>query len=336
MEFFKKTPSIPFMANRKWFYGISTVLMVGTLVLLLTRGLNFGIDFTGGTVVEVGYEDTVDIADVRAVLGRQGFDGAQVQYFGTAHDVLIRLPADHDEAGADLSDRVMAALRSDFGEVLASGGSADAQLCRSDGGIGECSVQMRRVEFVGPQVGRELAEQGGLAMLYALIGILIYVTWRFEWHFAAGSVAALVHDTVITVGIFSLFQWNFDLTILAAVLATIGYSLNDTIVIFDRIRENFRRLRKGGVVEIMNISLNQTLRRTLLTGITTLLVLLAMFFLGGEVLRGFALCLIIGIIVGTYSSIYVASPVALWLGVTRESLLPVKKEGAEADADGRP
>ncbi|MDD9855248.1 MAG: protein translocase subunit SecF, partial [Gammaproteobacteria bacterium] len=193
-------------------------------------------------------------------------------------------------------------------------------------------VQMRRVEFVGPQVGDELANQGGLAMLYALIGVLVYVTFRFEWRFAVGSVIALAHDVLVTVGIFSLFQFEFSLPVLAAVLAVIGYSLNDTIVVYDRIRENFRKMRKHGAVDIINISINQTLPRTVLTSLTTLFVVLTLLIFGGEVIRGFAIALFIGVVVGTYSSVFVASPVVLALGITREDMLPVKKEGEDAPA----
>ena len=200
--------------------------------------------------------------------------------------------------------------------------------------LGECKVQMRRVEFVGPQVGGELTEKGGLAMIYALIGILIYVAWRFEWRFAVGAVAALVHDVLITISIFSLFGLEFSLPVLAALLAVIGYSLNDTIVVFDRIRENFRKMRKGGALEVMNSSINQTLRRTILTSLTTLLVVVTLLLIGGEVIKGFSFALFIGILVGTYSSIFIASPVVLGLGISREDMLPVKKE--EAEADGLP
>ncbi|MDH3689029.1 MAG: protein translocase subunit SecF, partial [Gammaproteobacteria bacterium] len=224
-------------------------------------------------------------------------------------------------------------LRAVYGEQLSETQQDRVQKCRGGSGeVADCAVQMRRVEFVGPQVGKELTEDGGLAMIYALIGILIYVAWRFEWRFAVGSVVALVHDVVVTIGIFSLLQMEFSLPVLAAVLAVIGYSLNDTIVVFDRIRENFRKIRKGTTVEIMNKSINQTLRRTLLTSLTTLLVLITLFLLGGEVIHGFAAALMIGVVVGTYSSIFVASPTVLYLGVSREDMMPVKKEGAELDA----
>lgn len=227
----------------------------------------------------------------------------------------------------------MEVLRKPLGERLSGSSTGDRQTCMVGGSseVTNCEVQMRRVEFVGPQVGQELTEQGTMAMIYALIGILIYVAWRFEWRFAVGSVVALIHDVIITVGVFSVLGLEFSLPVLAAVLAVIGYSLNDTIVVFDRIRENFRKMRRGDTIEIMNSSINQTLRRTILTSITTMLVVLTLFFLGGEVIHGFSAALMVGIIVGTYSSIYVASPVVLGLGITREDMAVVKKEGAEMD-----
>ncbi len=231
-----------------------------------------------------------------------------VQHFGTARDVLIRIPPHSDLSSAELSDNLVKALRAE-----------------------DSAVEMRRQEFVGPQVGEELTEDGGLAMIYALICILIYVALRFEYRFAIGSVAALIHDVLITIGFFALFQIEFDLTVLAAVLAVIGYSLNDTIVVFDRIRENFRKMRKGTAEEVVNHSLNQTLSRTLMTSITTLLVLIALYTFGGELIRGFATALIVGVLIGTYSSIYVASASALALGISKEDLMPVEKEGAEME-----
>ncbi|HED14806.1 MAG TPA: protein translocase subunit SecF [Gammaproteobacteria bacterium] len=306
-EIFKTTTTIDFMGRRKVAMGISGLVILIGIIALIVRGLNFGIDFTGGTLVEVAYQKPVAISDVRQNLKQAGMDKALVQYFGTSEDVLIRLPTTAKQSNAKLSNAVMTALRAD-----------------------NAKVEMRRVEFVGPQVGKELADQGTLAMLYALIGILIYVAWRFEWRFAVGSVVALVHDVLITVGFFSLFQLEFTLPVLAAILAVIGYSLNDTIVVFDRIRENFRKLRKMETAELMNRSINETLRRTVLTSLTTLLVLLALYFLGGEVMLGFALALIIGVVVGTYSSIFIASPITLMLGVSRENLTPVKKNDGGA------
>jgi preprotein translocase subunit SecF len=275
----------------------------------MARGLHLGIDFTGGTLIEVAYEQNADIPAIREVLEKDGFGGAAVQQFGTARDVLIRLPQMAEGQSKKVSDDVFALLSK----------AVDGK------------VQLRRVEFVGPQVGDELTEDGFLAVLVSLIAILIYVALRFEWRFALGSVIALIHDVTITVGLFALLQIEFDLPVLAAVLAVIGYSLNDTIVVYDRIRENFRKLRKGEPVDIIDVSLNQTLSRTLMTSFTTVLVLLALFFLGGEIIHGFAFALLVGVIVGTYSSIYVASAAALMLGVSKADLMPVKKEGVVDD-----
>ncbi len=303
MRFLSETPTFDFMRHRRLWMFISTAFVLLALGSLALRGLALGIDFTGGTVVEVGYPKPVDVGVVRQALQRAGFGDAVVQHFGTSKDVLVRLPPAPGRSKADLSTRVLRALQ----------------------GTGE--VKLRRVEFVGPQVGEELTEKGGLAMLGALAGILLYVMIRFEKRFALGAVLALVHDSLITVGFFSLTGMEFDLTVLAAVLAVIGYSLNDTIVVFDRIRENFRKMRKGATVEVVNAAINQTLSRTLMTSLTTLLVLFALAFLGGEAVHGFAVALIVGIVVGTYSSIYVASSLALALGVSRKDLMPVKKEG---------
>ncbi|WP_019593018.1 protein translocase subunit SecF [Thioalkalivibrio sp. ALM2T] len=301
---------IDFLGKRKITIAISLVLIIISVALLATRGLNFGIDFTGGTLVEVGYPEAVELDPIRDTLSAGGFSGAQVQTFGTSRDVLIRLPpSEDDDDPAMLSNRVLNALQ--------DGGPSDPDL--------------RRVEFVGPAVGEELREQGGLAMIYALAGILIYVAVRFEWRFSIGSVLALVHDVLITLGIFSLLQMEFDLGVLAAVLAVIGYSLNDTIVVYDRIRENFRVLRKQSTEQVMNNAVNKTLARTIVTSLTTLLVLLSLAILGGAALQNFSIALIIGVVVGTYSSIFIAATAALMLGVDRQVLLPVKKEGAEED-----
>jgi preprotein translocase subunit SecF len=308
MQIFKKTTHIDFLGSRKLALIFSSVLIVIALVSLLMRGLSLGIDFTGGTLVEVGFSKPVDLADVRSSLSDDGFDEAVVQHFGTSRDVLVRLAPREDMESAVLSDRAFAAMS-----------KVDEK------------ADLRRVEFVGPQVGDELTEDGGLAMLYALIGILIYVGLRFEYRFAVGSVIALVHDVIITIGVFSLFQVEFDLPVLAAVLAVIGYSLNDTIVVYDRIRENFRKIRKGTAQEIINTSINQTLSRTLITSSTTLLVLIALFVFGGEIIHGFALALIVGVGIGTYSSIYVASTAVVMMGVSKADLMPVQKEGKEGE-----
>ena len=297
------TSNIDFMGGRRIALVCSTVLIVFSLGSLVTRGLNFGLEFTSGNLLEVSYAGEADLADIRATLNEEGFDNPLVQNFGTVSDVLVRLPPqDAEEAGAT-RDRILAALQAS-----------------------DPSAELRRFEFVGPQVGEELTEQGGLAMLIALILIFIYVMLRFRWKFAAGTISALVHDVIILVGFFSIFGFGFDLTILAAILATIGYSLNDTIVVFDRIRENFRVIRRGSAEEIINASINQMLGRTLITSLTTLLVLLCLFLLGGESVSGFALALIVGVMVGTYSSIYVASAAALALDVSPVDLLPPKRD----------
>lgn len=311
MQILQRKSDFDFMGKRKLAVILSALLVLIALGSLLTRGLSFGIDFTGGTLVEVGYPEAVELSRVRGALEEGGFGDALVQHFGSPRDVLVRLAPSAEEDSAKLSDRAFAALK--------QAGSGEATL--------------RRVEFVGPQVGDELTEDGGLAMLYALIGILVYVALRFEYRFAVGSVIALVHDVVITLGVFSIFQIEFDLTVLAALLAVIGYSLNDTIVVFDRIRENFRKIRKGSAMEVVNSSLNQTLSRTLMTSLTTLLVLVALFVFGGEIIHSFAFALIIGVLIGTYSSIYVASTAALMLGISKADLMPVVKEGAEVDAE---
>ena len=309
MQILNRDLNIDFMSKRKLAMFFSLALIIVSLGSLLTRGLALGIDFTGGTLIEVGYQEAVEIQPLRSALKEAGFAEALVQHFGTASDVLVRLAPREGEDRAELSSRVLEVLST------ATAGTPD----------------MRRVEYVGPQVGDELTEDGGLAVLFALIAILIYVSLRFEYRFATGSVIALIHDVVITLGVFSLFQIEFDLSVLAAILAVIGYSLNDTIVVFDRIRENFRRIRKKTPEEVTNISINQTLTRTLITSITTLIVLIALFVLGGEVIHSFALALIIGVVVGTYSSIYVASATTLALGVSRADMLVPTKEAAEQD-----
>ncbi|MEE2804397.1 MAG: protein translocase subunit SecF [Pseudomonadota bacterium] len=333
MQFLKHEPKIDFLGRRRQAVIVSALLITISIASLGFRGLAFGIDFSGGTLVEVAYDDIVRTSEVREILDRAGFPSAVVQYFGTSKDILVRLPASVVENAAEVSSAIMVALREPYLETLTTSPEGGLQQCLSSSGSSQqCAVQMRRVEFVGPQVGEELTEKGGLAMLYALLGILIYVAWRFEWRFAIGAVIALIHDVVITVGVFSVFGLEFSLPVLAAVLAVIGYSLNDTIVVFDRVRENFRKIRRGTPVSIMNVSVNQTLSRTLLTSLTTLLVVLTLLIIGGEVIKGFATALLVGVLIGTYSSIFVANPAVLVLGISREDMLPVKKEGAEADA----
>lgn len=309
MQILKSKLNIKFMAGRKLAMMFSIVLILTSIFSIFSQGLSLGIDFTGGTLVEVGYQDAAELQKVRKALADKGFTDATAQHFGSPRDVLVRLAPREDVSSADLSNRAFDTIDNLAGKA-----------------------ELRRVEFVGPQVGDELTEQGGLAMLYALIGILIYVALRFEYRFAVGSVIALVHDVLITIGVFSLFQIEFDLPVLAAVLAVIGYSLNDTIVVYDRIRENFRRLRKGTPEQIIDTSLNQTLSRTLVTSLTTLLVLAALFIFGGEIIHGFAFALIVGVVIGTYSSIYVASSAVLYLGISKADLMEVKKEGAELDS----
>jgi preprotein translocase subunit SecF len=309
MRLFKNVTSFDFMGKRKVAMIASTLVILISLVSTFTQGLKLGIDFTGGTLIEVGYKQAAELETIRSALAGAGFNDSTVQHFGTNRDVLIRLAPQEEKSSAELSNQVI---------TLLNAGQAEP-------------VDLRRVEFVGPQVGEELTNDGGLAMLYALIFILIYVGFRFEYRFALGSILALVHDVIITVGMFSIFQVEFDLPVLAAILAVIGYSLNDTIVVYDRIRENFRKMRKGSATEIINASLNQTLHRTIITSLTTALVLLALFLFGGEIIHGFALALLIGVGVGTYSSMYVASASVLMLGISKADLMPVKKEGAEID-----
>ena len=309
MRFIPESTNIDFLGRRKLALILSILVMIVCAGSLLLRGMNLGLDFTGGTVLEVSYPTAVDIGNVREALSAAGFNDAQAQHFGTASEILIRIAPREGLNTADISTKALNALQ-----------TADSE------------VQMRRVEFVGPQVGDELVEDGGLAMLYALIGILIYIWLRFEWRLAVGTIAATIHDVVFTIGVFSIFQLDFDLTVLASVLAVIGYSVNDTVVVLDRIRENFRKMRKGSPVEVMNASINQTLSRTLMTSLTTLLAVIILFVFGGPAVHNFALALIIGIVVGTYSSIYIASAVALMLGLSREDLLPRAKE----EADDRP
>ena len=273
------------------------------------RGLQMGIDFTGGTLIEIGYQKPADLTVLRKTLDEAGFGDATVQNFGTAKDVLIRLKLHEGVSSADLSSKVLEAINKTTVEP----------------------ASVRRVEFVGPQVGDDLAEDGFLALLYSTIGILIYIAWRFEWKFSTGAVIATIHDVVVTLGFFSILGLEFDLTVLAAVLALIGYSLNDTIVVYDRIRENFRLMRNKSTEEIMNISVNVTLSRTIMTSLTVILVLVSLFFLGGEVLRGFSIVLLFGVFFGTYSSIFIASPMALILGVSPEDLMIPVKEGADID-----
>lgn len=303
------TKNINFIGNRKIALTFSAILTIISIVSLAVRGLEMGIDFTGGTLVEIGYQKSVDLTQLRKTLNESGFGDATVQNFGSAKDVLIRLKPQEGVTSKDLSDKVL--------EVLNKATDSPASL--------------RRVDYVGSQVGDDLAEDGFLALLYSTIGILIYVAWRFEWKFSAGAVLATFHDVIVTLGLFSVLGLEFDLTVLAAILALIGYSLNDTIVVYDRIRENFRAMRKESVEQIMNISINSTLSRTIMTSITVILVLVALFFLGGQTIHNFSIALLFGVIFGTYSSIFIASPMALIFGISPEDLMIPVKEGAEID-----
>lgn len=300
-----RVPNYDFMAVRHVAMAVSLFLVVGSLVSLAVKGLNLGIDFTGGTLVEVSYEQPVELGEVRRNLASGAFGGAQVQYLGGVNNVLVRLPPRDGDDLAQLSDQILAALRAD---------GSDARL--------------RRVEFVGPQVGDELTRDGSLALLWALGGILVYVAFRFHWQFALGAVVAVIHDAIITVGFFSVTGREFDLTVLAAVLAVIGYSLNDTIVIFDRVRELFRRTRKEGVIDILNKAVNLCLTRTITTNVTVVLVLLALLSVGGEIIRGFSIALLLGVVVGTYSTMYIASPLLLIFRLTRQDMSEPVRENA--------
>ncbi len=301
--------TIDFLGKRKLAMIVSALLLLVSIISLAINGLKLGIDFTGGTLVEIGFEQSADLPKIRSALKENGFPDATVQHFGSAKEVLIRIKPKDNLSSSELSTKVFEVVNKNLDKP----------------------GKLRRVEFVGPQVGDELAEDGGLALLYSMFAILLYVAWRFEHKFALGSVGALIHDVLITLGFFSILQMEFDLTVLAAILAVIGYSLNDTIVVYDRIRENFRKLRKGSSEQIMNVSLTQTLSRTLMTSVTTILVLIALAFLGGEIIHNFAIALLIGVIIGTYSSIFIASPIVLALGVSKEDLMLPDKEGNEID-----
>jgi len=311
VEFFSKKTNFDFLGSRKLAFLLSAVLMVGSLILLIpgVRGLNFGIDFTGGVLLEMGYKGPANLTDIRERLAANGFAEAQVQNFGTSSDVLIRILPREGLAGEAVGKQILELLKA-----------------------GDASAELRRTEFVGPQVGEELTEQGALAMLFALLMIMVYIVVRFQWKFAVGAIVATLHDPIITLGVFALLGLTFDLSVLAAMLAIVGYSVNDTIVVFDRIRENFRRIRRGTPQDIMNLSVNETLSRTIMTSFTTSLVVIAMLIFGGETLRGFSTALIIGIVIGTYSSIFVASALALELKAAPVDLMPPAKDKAQLDS----
>ena len=298
--------NINFMRFRKIAITISLILFVGSVGSIFMKGLSLGLDFSGGTLVEIQYEDSVDLQEIRAVLSENGYEDFQVVNFGSSLDVLIKIA---DQPGnSSLGDQIFALLSSNNFEG-----------------------ELKRIEFVGPQIGSELRDQGGLGMLVALGMILLYVAFRFQYKFALGAVAALGHDVIIILGLFSIFAWDFDLSVLAALLAVIGYSLNDSIVVSDRIRENFRSERALGSEDLINLSLNQTLSRTVITSLTTLLVLFALFFFGGEAVRGFSLGLIIGVLIGTYSSLYIVTTILISLNLSQEDMAVSDVEGAEFD-----
>jgi len=307
MELFHLKRDIPFMRYARSTIFASVFFIIASIALLATKGLNLGVDFTGGTMMEMGYPAAADVTSIRNHLAKNGYADAQVQNFGSSTDVLVRLPVKAGITSAQLSERVVAVLKQQ-----------------------EPKAELRRVEFVGPQVGGELFEDGALALLVVSIGIVLYLALRFEWRFALGAMFATAHDIFIVLGVWSLFQWDFSLTVLAAVLAILGYSVNDTVVVFDRIRENFKKTRMTDVAAIMDNAKTATLGRTIITSGTTQIMVLAMLLLGGEVLYGFALALTIGIVVGTYSSVLVASPIVLWLGVSREDFLKPPKEDSGA------
>jgi preprotein translocase subunit SecF len=308
MRLFKTVPKIDFMRLRRFWLGFSTVTSLLAIAVILIKGFHFGIDFTGGTLIELTYPQPMQTETVRDTLAQAGYGDTVVQHFGTTHDVLVRMPPREGLTSAEISNKVVDALK-------AAGQEAE----------------LRRVEFVGPQVGAELAENGALALIFALIGILVYIALRFESKLALAAVVATLHDTLLTAGFYALLPWDFDLTVLAALLTVVGYSLNDTIVIFDRIRENFRLMRSAPALEVVNASINQTLSRSIMTHVTVALVLIALWVFGGHLNRPFAVTMLLGVVIGTYSSIYIASPVAVLLGVDRKAMLPVRKEGLGAD-----
>ncbi|PPC97141.1 protein translocase subunit SecF [Methylotenera mobilis] len=315
MEFFRVKKDIPFMSYGRLTTAISMITFILAIVFLATRGLNFGVDFTGGTMIEVNYPHAADLNKIRTTIDGIGLKDATVQNFGTSRDVLIRLPVRAGLTGAQLSDKVLGSLK-----------AVDS------------SVQMSRIEFVGPQVGAELYEKGSLALLLVIAGIMIYLAMRFEWRFAVAAIIANMHDVIIILGFFAFFQWEFNLTVLAAVLAVLGYSVNESVVVFDRVRENFRKMRKAGVTQVIDNAITRTMSRTVITHFSTQLMVLSMLLFGGEVLHNFALALTIGILFGIYSSVLVACPIAMWLGISRANLMSdvEKKEGEKKEAVAEP
>jgi preprotein translocase subunit SecF len=306
MEFFRIKKDIPFMSYGKVTTSISLVTFILAVFFLATKGLNFGVDFTGGTVMEMHYAQPADLDKIRTQMAAMGMKDALVQNFGTSLDVLIQVPLRENKAGAKLSDEVLAALKQQ-----------------------DASAEMRRVEFVGPQVGKDLVDNGSMALFLVSLGIVGYLWLRFEWKFGLAAIIANLHDVVIILGFFAFFQWEFSLSVLAAVLAVLGYSVNESVVVFDRIRENFRKMRKTGVAEIINNAITRTMSRTIITHACTQMMVTSMLFLGGETLHYFALALTIGILFSIYSSVLVASPILMWLGVSREDFIKPEKTQAE-------
>lgn len=306
MELFRFKKDIPFMSYGRLTTSISLITFILAVFFLVTKGLNFGVDFTGGTMIEVNYPQAANLTKIRAAVDSIGLKDATVQNFGTSRDVLIRLPVRTGFTGAQLSEKVLGTLK----EI-------------------DSSVQMSRVEFVGPQVGSELYEKGSLALLLVIAGIVLYLAMRFEWRFAVAAIIANLHDVIIILGFFAFFQWEFNLTVLAAVLAVLGYSVNESVVVFDRVRENFRKMRKASVVSVIDNAITRTMSRTVITHFSTQLMVLSMLLFGGEVLHNFALALTIGILFGIYSSVLVACPIAMWLGISRANLIgdTEKKDG---------
>ena len=306
MEFFKIKHDIPFMSYGRYTTAISLVTFIFAVFFLVSKGLNFGVDFTGGTVLEVHYSQPADLVKVREQLTSAHYPDAQVQNFGTSHDVLIQIPLKENVSGAQLSEQVLDALHKQ-----------------------DASVEMRRVEFVGPQVGKDLVNNGAMALLLVSLGIVGYLWMRFEWKFGLSAIIANLHDVVIILGFFAFFQWEFSLSVLAAVLAVLGYSVNESVVVFDRIRENFRKMRKADAAEIIDNAITRTMSRTIITHGSTQMMVGAMLFIGGETLHYFAMALTIGIMFSIYSSVLVASPILMWLGVSREDFIKPEKVEAE-------
>jgi len=309
MEFFKKTPSLPFMEKRRWAYAVSAILILGSIVSLATRGLNFGIDFTGGVVIEAGYPQSVDLDKARGAVEAAGFRDPLVQTVDSSREIMVRVMPKEGEDVNQVADHILTALR-----------TIDPQ------------AQLRRTDVVGAQVGDELKEKGGLAMLFTFLLILIYVGFRFEKKMATGTVLAALHDPFVILGFFSVTQMTFDLSVLAAALAVIGYSINDTVVVFDRVREEFQKSRKSTPMQVLDAAVNQTLSRTIMTSFCTLFVVVSLYVFGGEALKGFSMAIMVGIIIGTFSSIFIAAALALDMKLKAVDLMPPQRDNSELDA----